>query len=464
VVEALGGSPAVTRSRGKRACGVGGDGVLILLTHANHLFADRKQMRKMQPYPPLHTLIAAAYLRDHGFEVAFFDTTFDRDIEPALDRIRPDLVAVCEDSFNFLTKMCLLQNRELAFEIAELCTRRGIPSVVHSSDATDHVPAYLEAGFSRVISGELESALLDLCRRWPQSAAASAPIQELDELPSPAWDLVDIGRYRQAWMDAHGYFSLNLVSSRGCPYRCTWCAKPLFGDTYRQHSPGRVAADLKCLQDRFQPDCVWFSDDIFGLSAQWTREFAACLERSGTSVPFRIQSRCNLMTRDTADALRRAGCAEVWMGVESGSQRILDAMEKGIRVEQVREARENLRQQGIRACFFLQLGYLGEEWEDIESTVRLVRETKPDDVGVSVSYPLPNTRFHQIVQTQLSGKTNWTESGDLDMMFHGAFPSEFYRAVADAIHAEVRSARSVESGETLSEAWDKVEQMRCACC
>jgi anaerobic magnesium-protoporphyrin IX monomethyl ester cyclase len=439
--------------------------VLILLTHANHLFADRKQIRKMQPYPPLHTLIAAAYLRYHGFEVAFVDTTFDRDIAPELDRIHPDLVAVCEDSFNFLTKMCLLHNREFAFEIASLCAQRGIPSVVHSSDATDHIPAYLAAGFSRVISGELEPTLLDLCHRWPQAVTSPwMSVQNLDQLPSPAWDLVDIDRYRQAWIDAHGYFSLNLVSSRGCPYRCNWCAKPLFGDTYRHHSPQRVAAEMKCLRDRFHPDCVWFGDDIFGLSAQWTREFAACLERTGTRVPFRIQSRCNLMTPDTADALQRAGCAEVWMGVESGSQRILDAMEKGIRVEQVREARENLRRYGIRACFFLQLGYLGEEWEDIEDTIRLVRETKPDDVGVSVSYPLPNTRFHQIVQIQLSRKTNWNESGDLDMIFHGAFPSEFYRAVADAIHAEVRSANGVDSSAAPSDAWDKVEQMRCACC
>jgi anaerobic magnesium-protoporphyrin IX monomethyl ester cyclase len=372
---------------------------------------------------------------------------------------------VCEDSFNFLTKMCLLQNRELAFEIAARSRDRGIPSLVHSSDATDRVSTYLAAGFSRVISGELEPALLELCRHWPSPAAASAPIHDLDELPSPAWNMVDIDCYRQAWKAAHGYFSLNLVSSRGCPYRCNWCAKPLFGDTYRHYSPARVAAELECVQDLFQPDCVWFGDDIFGLSAQWTREFAACVERNGTRLPFRIQSRCNLMTPGTADALRRAGCAEVWMGVESGSQRILDAMEKGIRVEDVRQARENLRRQGIRACFFLQLGYLGEEWEDLEHTIRLVRETRPDDVGISVSYPLPNTRFHHIVQEQLSSKTNWKESGDLDMIFHGAFRSDFYRAVADAIHAEVRSGHGGGNSSTApGEAWDKVEQMRCACC
>jgi anaerobic magnesium-protoporphyrin IX monomethyl ester cyclase len=464
MAETLGGSQALARPAGQRRRGDGGDGVLILLTHANHLFADRKQVRKMQPYPPLHALIAAAHLRNHGFQVAFADTTFDRDIRPTLDGVRPDLVAVCEDSFNFLTKMCLLQNRELAFEIAELCACRGIPAVIYSSDATDHVQEYLAAGFSQVILGDLEPALLAIGRSGPEPAPVAEPVRDLDHLPFPAWDLVDIERYRNAWIKAHGYFSLNLVSSRGCPYRCNWCAKPLFGDSYRHYSPARIAAEIECVHKRFQPDSLWFGDDIFGLSANWTREFAACVERGGNRVPFRIQSRCNLMTAETTDALWRAGCSEVWMGVESGSQRILEAMEKGVRVEQVREARENLRRQGIRACYFLQLGYRGEEWEDLEETIRLVRETKPDDVGISVSYPLPNTRFHQIVQAELSSKTNWKESGDLDMMFHGAFPTEFYRAVADAIHAEVRWANGSESGGALGEAWDKVEQLRCACC
>jgi anaerobic magnesium-protoporphyrin IX monomethyl ester cyclase len=441
--------------------------VLILLTHANHLFSDRKQVQKMQPYPPLQTLIAAAVLRAQGFEVALFDVTFDRDYVSALDRYRPDLVAVCEDNFNYLTKMCLLQNRELALEIAAACAARGIPAVINSSDATDRPNLYLSAGFSRVIFVELESTLADLCRQWPRPVAGAAgldqgvlrhgpprpPIANLDELPSPAWDLLDMNLYRDAWNAAHGYFSLNLAISRGCPYRCNWCSKPLYGDTYRHCSPRRAAAELKLLKTRFRPDRVWFADDIFGLSGKWTREFAADVERYQAHIPFRMQSRCDLMTRDTVEALKRAGCQEVWMGAESGSQRILDAMDKGIRVEQIREARENLRRHGIRACFFLQLGYLGEEWEDLENTVRLVREIRPDDIGVSVSYPLPNTRFHRIVAQQIGAKSNWSESGDLAMMFHGAFSTEFYRALADILHCEVRS------GGAPPEAWDKLERL-----
>ncbi len=449
--------------------------MLILLTHGNHLLSDRKQARKMQPYPPLQTLIAAALLRARGVDVAFFDTTFDRDVESAIRRYRPGLVAVCEDNFNFLTKMCLLENRKLALEIASVCGERDIPVVINSSDASDHPQSYLSAGFDRVILGELEMTLLELAKHWPEHAAGTAwrdggqvrfgapraPIATLDELPPPAWDLVDVSEYRRAWLDAHGYFSLNLVSSRGCPYRCNWCAKPLYGDSYRHYSAARVAADMECVKSQFAPDQIWFADDIFGLSARWTREFAACVEQRDAQIPFRMQSRCDLMTRDTVDALKRAGCSEVWMGAESGSQKILDAMDKGIRVDQIHEARENLRRHAIRACFFLQLGYLGESWEDLEQTIRLIRETRPDDIGVSVSYPLPNTRFHQIVQTQMGRKANWRDSDDLEIMFQGAFPSEFYRALADALHQEVASSRNHAQ---YQQAWDKVEQLRCACC
>jgi anaerobic magnesium-protoporphyrin IX monomethyl ester cyclase len=449
--------------------------LLILLTHGNHLLSDRKQSRKMQPYPPLQTLIAASLLRSRGLDVAFFDTTFDRDVESAIRRYQPGLVAVCEDNFNFLTKMCLLENRKLALEIAGVCGERNIPVVVNSSDATDHPQAYLDAGFDRVILGEMEMTLLELVQHWPEQAAGTAwldddhirfgaprgPIAMLDELPPPAWDLADVSSYRRAWLDAHGYFSLNLVSSRGCPYHCNWCAKPLYGDSYRHYSASRVAQDMEWVKNQFAPDQIWFADDIFGLSARWTREFAAHVEQRNAQIPFRMQSRCDLMTRDTVHALKRAGCSEVWMGAESGSQKILDAMDKGIRLDQIHEARENLRRHAIRACFFLQLGYLGESWEDLEQTIRLIRETRPDDIGVSVSYPLPNTRFHQIVQTQMGRKANWRDSDDLEIMFQGAFPSEFYRALADALHEEVASSRN---DAQYQQAWDRVEQLRCACC
>lgn len=246
---------------------------------------------------------------------------------------------------------------------------------------------------------------------------------------------------------------MNVVTTRGCPYRCNWCAKPVFGSAYRVRSARAMAGEMAYVKRVYAPDHLWFADDIFALSRRWTMDFAREVEEAGARLPFKMQSRCDLMTRDTVAALGRAGCEEIWMGAESGSQRVLDAMEKDLAVEQIFGARENLRQHGIRACFFLQFGYPGEEWSDIEATIRMVRQTRPDDIGISVAYPLPGTNFHQIVSARMGAKANWDHSADLSVMFQSAFSTEFYRALADALHLEVRG------GEGAPEAWRRVEEL-----
>jgi anaerobic magnesium-protoporphyrin IX monomethyl ester cyclase len=450
----------------------------VLLTHSNHVYADPKQVAKMEPYPPLQTILAAAVLEQAGFSVALFDPTLDAPQEgfrAALDRHQPSLVVVCEDDFNFLSKMCLARNRELAFWMARTAGENGIGAVVHGSDASDNAEAYLAAGFHAVLIGEVETTLLELVERQAlrrvQAMEAIAGLafrgeqavhynpprglrRELDNLPDPAWHLVDIERYRAAWTAAHGMFSLNMASSRGCPFRCNWCAKPIYGSSYHARSPLAVAKEMLFLKSVYRPDRIWFADDIFALSPRWTEEFTAAVESLGARLPFKMQSRCALMTRDTVGALRRAGCHEVWMGAESGSQRILDAMDKDIRLEEIHAARYNLRRHDIRACFFLQFGYPGERWSDIEATIQMIRELQPDDIGVSVSYPLPGTKFHQIVSAELGAKANWNDSSDLAMMFRGEFTTEFYRALAEALHEELRGDPDTHA------AWQRVQELR----
>ena len=444
----------------------------VLLTHSNHVFSDSKQTAKMQPYPPLQTILAAAVLRAAGIETELFDPALETDHWAAFERTlsisRPRLLVICEDDFHFLSKMCLAHNRALAFRMAAAARQAGIPCVAHGSDASDHAAEYLRAGFNAVIPGEVETTLLEIAAgkafteipglaygngEFVTRTSARQFRQNLDELPFPAWDLVDIEKYRAAWNSAHGYFSLNMASSRGCPFRCNWCAKPIHGNSFHARSAASVAMEMMHLKNTYRPDHIWFADDIFALSARWTCEFAQEVECINAQIPFKMQSRCDLMTRSTVEALRRAGCNEVWMGAESGSQPILDAMDKGLQVREIYDARENLRRHGIRACFFLQFGYPGETWEDIEKTIRMVRETAPDDIGVSVSYPLPGTRFHQMVAAQLGAKANWSDSADLAMMFRGTFPTEFYRALADALHAEVRGGDAVE-------AWRRAHELR----
>jgi radical SAM superfamily enzyme YgiQ (UPF0313 family) len=194
---------------------------------------------------------------------------------------------------------------------------------------------------------------------------------------------------------------------------------------------------MKEAKESYGAEHLWFADDVFGLRHRWITELADAVERHSAVVPFKVQSRVNLITSESAASLRRAGCTEVWMGVESGSQKILDAMDKGTRVDQIAPARENLGRQGVRACFFLQFGYPGETWDDIQETIQLVRRTQPDDIGVSVSYPLPGTGFYERVRGDLGEKKNWMDSDDLTVMFRATYTNEFYRALRDALHAEV---------------------------
>ena len=440
----------------------------VLLTHSYHLYYDRKQTRKMQPYPPLGTLYAAALLRSAGISVVLFDTMLtdpERHFQEALKQHSPRIVVVYEDNFNFLTKMCLTRMREAAYHILELSRAAGATVLVNGSDASDHTLEYLQRGFHYVLLGEAEETLRELVLQLlkseepaPSSIAGLAflnaggelvrtprrpLLRELDALPFPARDLIDVAKYRNAWQANHGRFSLNIVASRGCPYRCNWCAKPIYGDSFAVRSAHSVAEEMRQLKHEFGATHLWFADDIFGLRAQWVRDLADEVAKLDAAIPFKMQSRVDLMTPENAGALRRAGCAEAWLGVESGSQKVLDAMDKGTRVEQI----ANLRAEGIRAGYFLQFGYPGETWSDIQKTVALVRDTQPDDIGVSVSYPLPGTGFHERVRAQLGVKTNWSDSEDLSMMFQGPYTDQFYHALHDALHAEVDSSHSDSSSD-----------------
>ena len=433
---------------------------MILITHSYFLYHDAKQVARMTPYSPLSTLIVAARLREDGHAIAHFDSTFAEGLdafEKSLDTAKPSLVAIMEDNFNFITKMCTAGRRRDALAMVAAAKRRGCRVLVNGPDSTDQPLPYLESGADAVLMGDGEQALIEIAALWRADSTTSLdmvagltlppsrktklrpPQRALDELPLPAWDLVDVNAYRDAWHDKHGSFSWNVATSRGCPYACNWCAKPSFGRGYEQRSPLSVATELRALKDRIAPDSIWFADDIFGLTAGWLADFAREVTRLDARTPFMMQSRVNLMRHDAVQALAETGAREVWLGVESGSKKILDAMEKGSQVAEARQATRNLKARGIRTCWFIQLGYPGESWEDIILTRDLIRAERPDDIGVSVSYPLPGTRFYELVRAQLGAQHNWEDSDDLAMLFQGTFDTQFYRAIRDVLHEEVRA-------------------------
>ncbi|HLA99622.1 MAG TPA: radical SAM protein [Anaerolineales bacterium] len=448
----------------------------ILLGHSFFLRFEPKLWLARQPYPPLGTLYAAAYLRSRGYPVAVFDAMLaesEAEWLAALKYHQPRFAVLYEDNFNYLSKMCLLRVRQAAFEMIRLAKDAGCTVIVAGSDASDHAHLYLQQGCDYVLIGEGEFTLVDLLDRLHEktdtplqdipglafqrdklSATASAgleilhthrrpDIKDLDALPFPAWDLVEISRYQEIWRRHHGFFSINLVSTRGCPFHCNWCAKPIWGQRYNLRSPENVVAEMEYLRARFQPDHIWFADDIFGLKPGWLPRFAELVQERGVTIPYKCLNRADLLLRPgEIDSLSRSGAQIVWIGAESGSQKVLDAMEKGTRVEQIHAATYQLHQAGIQVGFFLQFGYPGETWRDIRKTIRMVRECQPDDIGISVSYPLPGTPFYERVRQGLSARRNWFTSDDLAMLYQGPYTTTFYRHLHTVLH-KLHRARKI---------------------
>jgi anaerobic magnesium-protoporphyrin IX monomethyl ester cyclase len=504
---AITGKPGRDPAAGDHPAFVHQDPGTVLLGQSYYLRFDPKLWAAMQPYPPLGTLYAASLLRERGYPVALCDTMLaesEGEWDQALAHHRPRFAVLYEDSFNYLSKMCLLRMRDAAFTMIEMARRRGCTVIVCGADATDHAERYLHAGAHYVLLGEGEETLCELLDalvgrdpkpleeilgvayldggslgplagnredfagaaavvrtplrpgvrnpglpvvRTTRTAVIRNPrrpvIRELDTLPRPAWDLLDVERYRTIWNRRHGYYSVNMVTTRGCPFHCNWCAKPIWGQRYNSRSPENVVAEMGWLQENLHPDHIWFVDDIFGLKPGWLQEFADRLDAAGLKIPFRCLSRADLLHREgEVDALRRSGCQMVWIGAESGSQRVLDAMDKGTTVEQIRSTTRQLRQAGLKVGFFLQYGYPGETRDEIDQTLTLVRECEPDDVGISVSYPLPGTKFHESVQAQLGQKQNWEDSTDLAMMYQGPFSTAFYRQLHRVTHREFRARKA----------------------
>lgn len=435
----------------------------VLFTHSYFLQLDAKQLQTGMPYPPLATLYAAALLRENGYDVKLHDIQFalsPDEIETSFEAFKPNIFVVYDDAFNYLSKMCLTNMREAAFVMIQNAKTRGCKVLVSSSDATDHAEAYLAKGADAVIIGEGEYTLLECVNYFSGKSTKilkdiagltfinegalvkTAPrlvVKDLDQLPLPAWDLVNITPYRETWLKQHGYFSINFVTTRGCPYKCNWCAKPIYGNRYNSHSPERIAELMQNLQKQFGFTHIWFADDIFGLKPNWLKRFAEVSKEKKLKIKYKIQSRADLLLEeDNIIHLAESGCETVWMGAESGSQKILDAMDKGTKVEQIYEATRLLKRHGIKTAFFLQLGYLTETANDLKLTLNMLKELLPDDVGISVSYPLPGTKFYETVKSQLQTKSNWTDSDDLDMMFMGTYKPEFYKQLQRYIHHQYR--------------------------
>jgi radical SAM superfamily enzyme YgiQ (UPF0313 family) len=425
-----------------------------LLTHGYFLSEDPKERQIMKPYPPMGILYLSSHLRAKGFEVDIYDSTFGS---------REDLFAILDDGppaaigiyGNLLTRRNVL-------DIAARARAAGWRVILGGPEPANYADEYLAAGAEIIVAGEGEYALERLLAtnmhqpEWPSipgiifrtpdgSAFRSGPaklVADLNAQPWPDRERVDIPRYLRAWRDYHGNCSVSLITARGCPYHCNWCSHSVYGKTHRRRSPQSVADEVEWIQQRYEPDMLWLADDVFTIHHGWIQEYAAELKRRNLKIPFECITRADRLNPRIAETLAELGCFRVWIGSESGSQRILDAMQRGVKVEQVREAVSLCRQNGIQTGMFLMWGYDGEEVDDIEATVNHVKQCRPDVFFTTVSYPIKGTPYFDKVASRLVNLP-WDASTDREFQIRGRHSRKFYQHADELLKSETAPERDI---------------------
>jgi radical SAM superfamily enzyme YgiQ (UPF0313 family) len=432
----------------------------LLLTHGYFLSEDPKELQIRKPYVPLGILYICSHLRSKGFAVDVFDSTFST---------KPDLIRHLQtEKPSVLGIYANLITRKNVVEILRVARDAGWRTIVGGPEPGAYVREYLEAGAEVVVLGEGEVTMEELLSTMRSNSAAplenvrgiaflaedgsvhqtaSRPqIANLDTQPWPARDAIDVGRYVDTWREAHGQGSISFITARGCPYHCRWCSHQVFGQTHRRRSPRAVVDEVEWLLSMYQPDMVWIADDVFTIHHGWLREYSAEMRRRGLRIPFECISRADRLNPEITELLAGLGCFRLWIGSESGSQRILDAMDRGVKVEQVQSAVNLCKSNGIQTGMFLMWGYEGEELPDIEATIDHVKRSDPDIFLTTVSYPIKGTPYYQRIADSLVQLKPWSVSTDREIVIRGRRSRRFYDYADQLLRDEVQLARLNRKG------------------
>ncbi len=434
----------------------------LLLTHAYFLYEDPKEMQIMKPYAPLGILYLCSHLRQHGFDVEVFDTTFSSR-ESLFRHIQTEKPSVLGIYANLMT-------RSKVVEIIRVAREAGWRVIVGGPEPGAYAQEFLESGAEFVVLGEGEATMQELLtafrdgsnqssNRWKSKIAGTAylddegvfhqnpprtQIADLDAQPWPARKAIDLHRYLDTWRTHHQQGSVNFITARGCPYKCRWCSHQVYGQTHRRRNPIKVVDELEWLLTEYTPDIAWVSDDVFTINHEWIRKYAAEMRRRNLSIPFECISRADRLNEEMLDLLAELNCFRIWIGSESGSQRLLDSMDRGVKVEQVQRAVEMSRARKIQSGMFLMWGYEGEEMEDIEATIRHVSRSKPDIFFTTVSYPIKGTPYYQQIENKLVQLKPWAQSSDREIKIAGRHSRAYYAHADKLLRDEVQLAKLSE--------------------
>lgn len=411
----------------------------LLLTHGYFLFEDEAERAVMKPYPPLGILYLSAYLKQRGFTVDVFDATFESrgSFESYVRAARPPVVGIYA---NLITRPVVLQ------QIA-ICKKYGTTVVVGGPEPANYPEEYLQHGADVVVIGEGEETMTELLPVLLGRSGSlreidgivfesdgqiirthtRAFIEDLDVLPFPDRDAIDLQRYVDTWRKHHGRGSVSLITARGCPYTCTWCSHAVYGYSHRRRSPSNVADEVEHILDRYQPDMLWYADDVFTIKPSWFFAYADELEGRGIRLPFETISREDRLNEDVVRRLADMGCFRLWIGSESGSQDVLDHMKRRTDAERVVEMVHLLQKYGIEAGMFIMLGYEGEDISDLRTTIRRLKSASPDVFLTTLAYPIKGTAYYEEVEDRLVINNSWANGTDRDLSVAGRRSRAFYR-------------------------------------
>lgn len=426
----------------------------VLFTHGYFINEDAKEKEIMRPYVPLGILYLSAYFDKNNISNDIFDSTFSslQQLETRLKSNPPDVLAIYT---NLMTKLNVLKIIKYVKETKELLHTKII---LGGPEVRNHIDNFLNYGADFIIVGEGEESMLELTLSLKINKTEFSNIKgiayklnndvvitperplikNIDTLPFPNREKINFTPYLNAWKQKHGYSMMSVNTMRGCPYTCKWCSRAVYGGTYRRRSAKLVADELKLIKKNYNPDMIWFVDDVFTIHHKWLKEFADEVKKQNAIIPYEIISRADRLNDDIIKTLKESGCFRIWIGAESGSQKIIDAMDRRVSVVKTREMIQLSQQHGIEAGTFIMLGYPGETKADIQETINHLVISNPSQYTITVAYPIKGTELYNEVKNEfLTQHLDWSTTTDRDIDFKRTHSKKYYQYAIKWVNTEV---------------------------
>lgn len=447
----------------------------VFLTHGYFIHEDEKEQKIMRPYPPLGLLYVSAWLEKHDIDHEVFDTTFSS-MEQLQNKLQQQLPTIIAIYVNLMTKPNVI--RLIAWvrsqsELSDATIMLGGPEVANNKEG------FLNNGADFLVLGEGEQTALELIdcinraadvsqvagiayrdkNGTIQQTAERTKMRDLDELPLPNRSSINMQQYFDAWKQKHGESTISINTMRGCPYTCRWCSRAVYGLSYRRRSPAHVVQEMLWIRNEYKVDTIWFVDDVFTISHKWLREFCDELKRHDLSFPYECITRADRMNEEVIGMLKESGCTRVWIGAESGSQRIIDKMDRRVDVEKVQEMIQAVQKHGIEAGTFIMVGYPGETMDDLKATVEHLKRAAPSHFTITITYPIRGTELFEEVMPYMTSTPAWENSTDRDIDFERTYPRQFYNYAVRWMVNEVNAHKAASQGDSLPYVKHKLKSM-----